>query len=185
MIAAEETGFDSPGGLYKANNVFVDFGRAFYLENVHRAIEMLIDFCGRGVVVFPTKADLEHPELGPELRLALRGHNISAEDRTRIFRYIHERFLTDWGGRHAMFEKFNGTPLWVIKLLTMQRVEYQVDGPLTQLARDAVGLGDVSQLAQRMNEESVDYPSIHHRPSYVALQDAERTAEERRRSPMK
>ena len=131
MIAAEETGFDSPGGLYKANNVFVDFGRAFYLENVHRVIETLIDFCGRGVVVFPTKADLDHPELGPELRLALRGHNISAEDRTRIFRYIHERFLTDWGGRHAMFEKFNGTPLWVIKLLTMQRVEYQVDGPLT------------------------------------------------------
>ena len=43
-----------------------------------------------------------------------------------------------------MFEKFNGTPLWVIKLLTMQRVEYQVDGPLTQLARDALGLGDVS-----------------------------------------
>ena len=99
-------------------------------------IETLIDFCGRGVVVFPTKADLDHPELGPELRLALRGHNISAEDRTKIFRYIHERFLTEWGARHAMFEKFNGTPLWVIKLLTMQRVEYQVDGPLTQLARD-------------------------------------------------
>ena len=27
-IAAEETGFMSPGGLYKPNNIFVDFGRA-------------------------------------------------------------------------------------------------------------------------------------------------------------
>jgi hypothetical protein len=77
-----------------------------------------------------------------------------------------------------MFEKFNGTPLWVIKLLTMQRVEYQVDGPLTQLARDAVGLGDVSQLAARMDEEKADYPSIRYRPTYVALQDVEKTAEE-------
>ena len=71
---------------------------------------------------------------------------------------IHERFLTEWGARHAMFEKFNGTPLWVIKLLTMQRVEYQADGPLTQLARDVLGLGDVSGLAQRANEEKSGLP---------------------------
>ena len=60
-IAAEETGFISPGGLYKPNNIFVDFGRAYYLENVHKMIETLIDFCGRGVVVYPTKADLDNP----------------------------------------------------------------------------------------------------------------------------
>ena len=63
------------------------------------------------MVVYPTKADLDNPELGGALRAALRGHNTSAEDRTRIFRMIHERFLTEWGARHAMFEKFNGTPL--------------------------------------------------------------------------
>ena len=51
VIAAEETGFMSPGGLYKPNNIFVDFGRAHYLEHVQRMIEILIDFCGRGVVV--------------------------------------------------------------------------------------------------------------------------------------
>jgi 4-nitrophenol 2-monooxygenase / 4-nitrocatechol 4-monooxygenase, oxygenase component len=180
-IAAEETGFMSPGGLYKPNNIFVDFGRAHYLEHVQRMIEILIDFCGRGVVVYPTKADLDNPEIGGALRSALRGHNTSAEDRTRIFRMIHERFLTEWGARHAMFEKFNGTPLWVINLLTMQRVEYQVDGPFTQLARDAVGLADVSRLAERMDEEKTDYPSIRFRPDYIARQDVEKTAEERER----
>jgi aromatic ring hydroxylase len=174
-IAAEETGFMSPGGLYKPNNIFVDFGRAYYLENVHKMIETLIDFCGRGVVVYPTKADLDNPELGGALRAALRGHNTSAEDRTKIFRMIHERFLTEWGARHAMFEKFNGTPLWVIKLLTMQRVEYQADGPLTQLARDVLGLGDVSGLAQRADEEKVDYPSIRVRPEYIKPQDVATT----------
>jgi 4-hydroxyphenylacetate 3-monooxygenase len=84
---------------------------------------------------------------------------------------IHERFLSEWGARHAMFEKFNGTPLWVIKLLTMQRVEYQADGPLTELARAVCGLEDVSGLAQRADEEKSDYPSIRVRPDYVAKQD--------------
>jgi 4-hydroxyphenylacetate 3-monooxygenase len=88
---------------------------------------------------------------------------------------IHERFLTEWGARHAMFEKFNGTPLWVIKLLTMQRVEYQADGPLTQLARDVLGLGDVSGLAQRADEEKADYPSIRLRPDYIKPQDVSTT----------
>ncbi|MGN6871291.1 MAG: 4-hydroxyphenylacetate 3-hydroxylase C-terminal domain-containing protein, partial [Solirubrobacteraceae bacterium] len=171
----EETGFISPGGLYKPNNIFVDFGRAYYLENVTKMIETLIDFCGRGVVVYPTKADLDNPELGGALRAALRGHNTSAEDRTKMFRMIHERFLTEWGARHAMFEKFNGTPLWVIKLLTMQRVEYQADGPLTQLARDVLGLGDVSGLAQRADEEKADYPSIRVRPDYIKPQDVSTT----------
>jgi 4-hydroxyphenylacetate 3-monooxygenase len=172
-IAAEETGFETAGGLFKANNVLVDFGRAYYLENVHHMVNTLIDFCGRGVVVYPTKADLDNHELGGALRAALRGHNISAEDRTKIFRYIHERFLTDWGARHAMFEKFNGTPLWVIKLLTMQRVEYQADGPLTKLARDAIGLGDMTELAVRQDEEQKDYPSIRVRPDYIKAQDAD------------
>jgi 4-hydroxyphenylacetate 3-monooxygenase len=172
-IAAEETGFMSPGGLYKPNNIFVDFGRAHYLEHVTRMVEILIDFCGRGVVVYPTKADLDNEELGGALRAALRGHNTSAEDRTKIFRMIHERFLTEWGARHAMFEKFNGTPLHIIRLLTMQRVEYQADGPLTELAREVVGLGDVSQLSDRMNEEKTDYPSIRVQPDYVRAQDVQ------------
>jgi 4-hydroxyphenylacetate 3-monooxygenase len=70
-----------------------------------------------------------------------------------------------------MFEKFNGTPLHIIRLLTMQRVEYQADGPLTELAREVVGLGDVSALSERMNEEKADYPSIRVRPDYVSAQD--------------
>jgi 4-hydroxyphenylacetate 3-monooxygenase len=152
-----------------------DFGRAYYLENVTKMIETLIDFCGRGVVVYPNKADLDNPELGGALRSALRGHNTSAEDRTKMFRMIHERFLTEWGARHAMFEKFNGTPLWVIKLLTMQRVEYQADGPLTELARNVLGLRDVSGLAQRADEEKADYPSIRVRPEYIKKQDVATT----------
>lgn len=56
---------------------------------------MLIDYCGRGVVIQPTKKELDHPYIGPKLSETLRGAEISAVDRIRIFRQISERFLTE------------------------------------------------------------------------------------------
>ncbi len=173
MIAAEETGFYTPGGLYKPNNIFVDFGRAYYLENVHDMINTLIDFCGRGVVVTPTEADFDDPYIGPKLEEALRGSHISARDRTKIFTVIQDRFLSEYGARKEMFEKFNGTPLYLIRLLTMQRTEYQVDGPLTELAREVVGLGDTEEMAKRAEEaeRKSHYASARYQPGYAQAQD--------------
>jgi aromatic ring hydroxylase len=173
MLAAEETGFVTPGGLYKPNNIFVDFGRAYYLENQHKMVNMLIDFCGRGVVIQPTKKELDDPYIGPKLAEALRGPEISARDRIKIFRQISERFLTEWGNRHEMFEKFNGTPLYLINLLTMQRTEYQVDGPLTELARQVLGFGDTAELCKRTQEaeKASHYASVRFQPEYAKAQD--------------
>ena len=173
MLAAEETGFVTPGGLYKPNNIYIDFGRAYYLENQHKMVNMLIDFCGRGVVIQPTKKELDDPYIGPKLAEALRGPEISARDRIKIFRQISERFLTEWGNRHEMFEKFNGTPLYLINLLTMQRTEYQVDGPLTELARQVLGFGDTAELGKRTQEaeKASHYASVRFQPEYAKAQD--------------
>ncbi|MBN9113333.1 MAG: 2,4,6-trichlorophenol monooxygenase [Pseudonocardia sp.] len=172
-IAAEETGFLTAGGLYKPNNIYVDLGRAHYLENIHDIVNTLIDFCGRGVVMAPTKADFDHPYIGPKLEEALRGSGISARDRVSIFRQISERYLTQWGARHEMFEKFNGTPLYLVKLLTMQRTEYQIDGPLTDLAREVLGFGDTEALAARAAEaeQRSHYASVRYQPEYAREQD--------------
>jgi len=173
MFAAEETGFHTPGGLYKPNNVFVDFGRAHYLENQHKMVNTLIDFCGRGVVIQPTRRELDDPYIGPKLEDALKGSAISARDRIAIFRQISERYLTEWGARHEMFEKFNGTPLYLINLLTMQRTEYQVDGPLTELAREVLGFGDTDELARRAEEaeRTSHYTNVRYQPEYARDQD--------------
>ncbi|QYN19338.1 hypothetical protein K1T34_43070 [Amycolatopsis sp. DSM 110486] len=169
MIAAEETGFLTAGGLFKPNNVYVDLGRAHYLEHIHDVVNQLIEFCGRGVVMAPTKADFDHPYLGPKVEEALRGPAISARDRVSIFRQISERYLTQWGARHEMFEKFNGAPLYLVRLLTIQRTEYQVDGPLTELARQVLGFGDTAQLAARAAEAEATsaYASVKYQPEYA------------------
>lgn len=136
-------------------------------------VNLLIDFCGRGVVLQPTKRELDDPYIGPKLEEALRGPGISARDRIKIFRQISERFLTEWGARHEMFEKFNGTPLYLIKMLTMQRTEYQIDGPLTELARDVLGFGDTEELARRAAEaqQASHYANVRYQPEYAVGQD--------------
>ncbi len=177
MIAAEETGFATPGGLFKPNNIYIDFGRAYYLENQAKMVNTLIDFCGRGVVIQPSKREMEDPYIGPKLAEALRGAEISAYDRIKIFRQISERFLSEWGNRHEMFEKFNGTPLYLINLLTMQRTEYQVDGPLTELARQVLGFGDTAELGKRAQEaeQKSHYASVRFQPDYAKAQDVKKS----------
>jgi hypothetical protein len=136
-------------------------------------VNLLIDFCGRGVVIQPTRKELDDPYIGPKLAEALRGSEISARDRIKIFRQISERFLTEWGNRHEMFEKFNGTPLYLINFLTMQRTEYQVDGPLTELARQVLGFGDTAELGKRSREaeEASHYAGVRFQPEYAKAQD--------------
>jgi 4-hydroxyphenylacetate 3-monooxygenase len=137
-IASEATCFSTENGMYKPNPKFVNFGRAYYLEDAPSMIDRLLELCGRGVVLFPALSDIDDPVLGPRLLEALGGGAGDARERLAIFKLIHERFLTEWGARHAMFEKFNGTPLHVIKALTVARADYQVDGEVTDLARRAL-----------------------------------------------
>lgn len=72
-----------------------------------------------------------------------------------------------------MFEKFNGIPLYLINLLTMQRTEYQVDGPLTELARTVLGFGDTAELGRRAQEaeKASHYANVRFQPEYARAQE--------------
>jgi aromatic ring hydroxylase len=180
-IASEATGFYTPGGLYKPNNTFVDFGRAYYLENYPKMVDSLIEFCGRSSILLPTEADFDNETMGPRLTQLFRGRNISAQDKVRLFKTVHDRYLSDWAGRHLTFEKFQATPLFVIRILTMQRVEYSPDGPLTQLARKVAGLGTTTELAERADNEAAGLETIgfkwtgEDQPEYIKRQDVRTT----------
>ena len=172
-IAAEETGNLTPGGTYKPNNIFVDLARAFYIENVNKHIEVLTDLCGRSIMMQPTEADLDDEHIGPHLANALRGPNISARDKMKIVKVIRDRFYSEAGARHEIFERFNGTPVFLIKLLTMQRVEYAIDGPLVDLARKICDLGDIEDLVKRAHEEQQKIVEKRDKPDYIKGQDVE------------
>lgn len=148
-IASEATAFVTPRGLCKPNNIFYDFGRAHYLENVSRLSEKIVEMCGRSAVLLPSEKDFEDPEIGTRLLEMFHATTMSAHDKMRLFKFVKDRFLSDWAGRYRAFERFQGTPLFLIKLLTMQRIATDPGGPITELAREATGLGTAEEMTAR------------------------------------
>jgi 3,5,6-trichloropyridin-2-ol/2,4,6-trichlorophenol monooxygenase len=138
IVASDDTGFLTPGGTYKPNNIFLDFGRAYYQENAKDLANELLDLSGRSAIIQPAAADFK--EFGPVLDTMLKGAWNSGRDRLKLFRVIRDILLSDWGGRGRMFDQFNGTPLNTIRFLTMMRTEFQPNGPLTAYAREVCGI---------------------------------------------
>jgi 4-hydroxyphenylacetate 3-monooxygenase len=162
MLGAEYAGFHSPGGHYKPNILQVDWGRAYYLENLPAMRHELLDLCGRAGIIFPTQEQWDQPELRRWLEPLQTGPTGRPLDRIAISRVVRDLMLTDWGDRQMMFENFQGTPLMMIRFLTMRRAEFSADGPATAYAREMTGLG-------RAAVEDSEYLS---QASYARAQDA-------------
>jgi len=137
-VSADATGFTTPGGMYKPNNLQLDFGRAFYQEHAKDIIHELVDLSGRSAIIQPAAQDFS--EFGDVLDKMLRGAWNDGRERLKVFRAIRDMFLSDWGERGRMFDQFNGTPLNTIRMLTMMRTEFQPNGPMTAFAREVCGI---------------------------------------------
>ena len=152
MLAAEDDGFHTPGGLYKPSVLLFDFGRAFYLENVPRMVNELVDLAGRSSLIFPTEGQWNQPQLRRWLEPLQTGPVGRPHDRLKISRVIRDLYLSDWGDRITVFENFNGTPLLAVQMLTMQRAEMAPEGPMTDLARKITGIGRPGDDAETKTE---------------------------------
>nr|WP_272925040.1 4-hydroxyphenylacetate 3-hydroxylase C-terminal domain-containing protein [Streptomyces sp. SID8377] len=157
VIACEEEGFTTPGGLYKPNVLMFDYGRAYYLENIARMVNEVIDLAGRASLIFPTEGQWQRPELRPWLEALQTGPAGRPHDRLKISRVIRDLFLSDWGDRISTFENFNGTPLLAIRTLTMKRAELSPSGPIADLARKLCGIDGATEEQDTAYTAQADY----------------------------
>jgi 4-hydroxyphenylacetate 3-monooxygenase/chlorophenol-4-monooxygenase component 2 len=166
VLAAEDKGFHTPGGLYKPDVQMFNWGRVYFLQHFGQMIDEVIDLCGRSAVIFPTEAQWNDPEMRPWLERLNTGAAGTPYDRIKIARVIRDLYLTDWGGRLFMFENFNGTPLQTLLSLTMKRAEFTGAGPLAAFARNVCGLGTA-------DDRATEYKTT---ADYAKAQDAGRPA---------
>ncbi len=140
VIAAEDQGFYTPGGLYKPDIQLFNWGRVYFLQNLGAMVDELIDLCGRSAIMFPTEKQWQNSQMRPWLEKLNKGAVGEPYDRVKIARVIRDLYLTDWGGRLFMFENFNGTPLGTLLTLTMKRAEFTGSGEFASFARKVCGL---------------------------------------------
>ena len=156
-VAADETGFMTPNGMYKPNNIQLDFGRAYYQQHSKDIIHEVVDLSGRSAIIQPAAKDFD--EFGDVLGHMLKGAWQDGRERLKVFRVVRDMFLSDWGDRGRMFDQFNGTPLNTIRMLTMMRTEFQPNGPLTAFAREVCGIPLVEG-QQSIQEQIAGYAEV-------------------------
>ena len=140
VLAAEDQGFFTPGGLYKPDIQLFNWGRVYFLQNYAAMVNELIDLCGRSAIMFPTEQQWREPAMHSWFERLNKGATGEPYDRLKIARVIRDLYLTDWGSRLAMFENFNGTPLQTLLSLTMKRAEFTGTGPFAAFARRVCGI---------------------------------------------
>jgi 4-hydroxyphenylacetate 3-monooxygenase/chlorophenol-4-monooxygenase component 2 len=164
IVAAEDKGFFTPGGLYKPDIQLFNWGRVYFLQNLGIMVDELIDLCGRSAIMFPTEKQWENPKMRPWFEKLNKGAVGESYDRIKIARVIRDLYLTAWGGRLFMFENFNGTPLGTLLMLTMKRAEFTGSGEFASFARRVCGI-DVK------DDQITDYKST---ADYAKAQDSAR-----------
>jgi aromatic ring hydroxylase len=165
VLASEDQGFFTPGGLYKPDIQLFNWGRVYFLQNFGAVVDELIDLCGRSAIMFPTEKQWQHPQMRPWFEKLNKGASGEAYDRIKIARVIRDLYLTDWGSRLFVFENFNGTPLQTLLSLTMKRAEFTGSGPFAEFARNVVGLS-VKQ------DQATEYKTV---ADYAKAQDSARS----------
>jgi 4-hydroxyphenylacetate 3-monooxygenase/chlorophenol-4-monooxygenase component 2 len=164
VIASEDLGFYTPGGLYKPNIQLFNWGRVYFLQQFGAMIHELIDLCGRSALMFPTEAQWNDPAMRPWFERLNNGPTGEPYDRIKLARVIRDLYLTDWGGRLYMFENFNGTPLQTLLSLTLKRAEFTGSGPFAAFARKVAGI-------ETKQDQATEYTKV---ADYAKAQDAAR-----------
>jgi aromatic ring hydroxylase len=155
VLAAEDQGFYTPGGLFKPDIQLFNWGRVYFLQNYGAMVNELIDLCGRSAIMFPTEQQWQESTMHPWFEKLNKGATGEPYDRIKIARVVRDLYLTDWGSRLLMFENFNGTPLQTLLSLTMKRAEFTGAGPFAEFARKVCGI----EIGDTMTEykATVDY----------------------------
>jgi 4-hydroxyphenylacetate 3-monooxygenase len=72
-----------------------------------RLLEIVRDIGASGLIMQPSEADLANPELRPYLDRYMRGHNIGAAEKARLFRLAWDLAGDSSGSRQELYERWH------------------------------------------------------------------------------
>ncbi|WP_125614936.1 4-hydroxyphenylacetate 3-hydroxylase family protein [Specibacter cremeus] len=99
--AEADSGFSPAGHLVPAHSN----GLGFWSADISaRMVQIMRQIAASGLIMQPTEADLASPELRPFLDLYMRGHDIGAAEKARLFRLGWELAGSGFGMRQELYE---------------------------------------------------------------------------------
>ncbi|MCA2305162.1 4-hydroxyphenylacetate 3-hydroxylase [Mycobacterium intracellulare] len=138
MEAAISTAHSTPEGYYYPDDLYTNATKYLGAANFNLMVRHLHDIAGGGVITTPSMADLDNPDIGPQLRKYLTGaSDVSGDARAKLFHTIRDTTADSYGGWHLVTNVQSGGGLFAQRLVT--RKHYDMERA-KRLARHAANL---------------------------------------------
>lgn len=138
MEAAISNAHTTPEGYYYPDDLYTNATKYLGAANFNLMVRHLHDIAGGGVITTPSMADLDNPDIGPQLRKYLTGaSDVSGDARAKLFHAIRDTTADSYGGWHLVTNVQSGGGLFAQRLVT--RKHYDMERA-KRLARHAAAL---------------------------------------------
>jgi len=138
MEAAISNAHITPEGYYYPDDLYTNATKYLGAANFNLMVRHLHDIAGGGVITTPSMADLDNPDIGPQLRKYLTGAaDVPGDIRAKLFHAIRDTTADAYGGWHLVTNVQSGGGLFAQRIVT--RKHYDLERA-KRLARRAASL---------------------------------------------
>ena len=141
MLLAHEVGGTVEDGVYWPSRTSYYAANSMQSELNGRMLEMIREMAGSAFITLPSsEADFANPEIAADLERYMRSGTADAKSRVKLMRLIWDFLGSEFGSRHAQYEKFYGGPSFSAKLNLYRNFDFKRAGALVDKALGLPGI---------------------------------------------
>ena len=124
--AAMATATTTADGTAVPNSRYVSATKHYTMDLHGQMVDMVQDIAGRLIVGCPSFADLDNPELAPQLAEAFAAEgDYTPEQVLRVFHYLHDTTADLFGGWISVTEQIAGAGAYAQRLVTLRNYDLE------------------------------------------------------------
>jgi 4-hydroxyphenylacetate 3-monooxygenase len=126
MLLSHETAAPVRDGVLWPSVVILYAAMALQSELNGRMLEIIRELAGSAFITLPSSvADFENPETAADIERYMRSASCDARSRVALMRLLWDFLGTEFGSRHAQYEKFYGGASFLIKQNVFRNFDWQ------------------------------------------------------------
>ncbi len=126
MLLAHETAAPIRDGIVWPSIVILYSAMALQSELNGRMLEIIRELAGSAFITLPSSsADFDNPEIAADLERYMRSASTDAKSRVALMRLIWDFLGTEFGSRHAQYEKFYGGASFLVKQNVFRNFDFK------------------------------------------------------------
>jgi 4-hydroxyphenylacetate 3-monooxygenase len=137
MLHAHETMGTIEDGVFWPSRTAYYAASAMQSELNGRMLESIREMAGAAFITLPSSdADFQNPEIAADLERYMGSGKSDAKSRVKLMRLIWDFLGSEFGSRHAQYEKFYGGPSFAAKMNLYRNFDFKRAGALVDKALD-------------------------------------------------